>query len=200
VNQGLSPDFWNPNGIGKIICGIVFGMRAVHEKRLIHGNLKPSNILIDKSGQALIGDFGTSRLEIDDATFTGDTGTVHYAAPEMFKDDPYTNKVDVFSFGLILYEILVGSAVFQLSEARFPIMRRILTGDMPEIPARCGPFMQNLIPRCWSLNPGDRPSFEEILDEFRLWDFAIIPDADSDKLRSFAWGITAWEDGNSRLS
>jgi hypothetical protein len=58
--------------------------------------------------------------------------------------------------------------------------------------------MQNLIARCWSLNPEDRPSFDEILEEFWKCDFAIVPGADPDELRSYAWGINAWEDGNSR--
>jgi hypothetical protein len=76
-------------------------------------------------------------------------------------------------------------------------MNRILAGDMPKIPGKCGPFMQNLITRCWSLNPGDRPSFDEILEEFWKCDFAIVPGADSNELRSYAWGINAWEEGNS---
>jgi hypothetical protein len=58
--------------------------------------------------------------------------------------------------------------------------------------------MQNLITRCWSLDPKDRASFDEILEEFQKFDFAIVPGADPNELRSYAWGISAWEDGNSR--
>jgi serine/threonine protein kinase len=161
--------------------------------------LKPSNILIDSLGQALIGDFGTSRLEIDDVTLASDTGTVHYAAPEMFKEGNSTNKADVFWFGLVLYEILVGSAVFLSSAYPKPVMKGILAGDMPESPAKCGKFIQNLIARCWSLNPEDRPSFDQILEEFQTCNFAIVPGADPKQLRSYAWGIIAWEDGNLRF-
>jgi serine/threonine protein kinase len=174
-------------------------MRFVHAKGFIHRDLKPSNILINSLGHALIGDFGTSRLEVDDATLTTEAGTVRYAAPEMFREGEYTNKADVFSFGLVLYEILVGSAVFPSSEYSLPVMKRILAGEMPEIPAKCGQFMQNLISRCWSLNPGDRPSFDQILEEFQRSNFAIVPGADPDELKSYAWGIIAWEDGNSRV-
>jgi hypothetical protein len=56
----------------------------------------------------------------------------------MFKEGEFTNKADDFSFGLVLYEILVGSAVFPSSEYRLEVMKRILNGDMPEIPAKCG--------------------------------------------------------------
>jgi serine/threonine protein kinase len=111
VNTKGSPNFWNPTGIGIIICGAVFGMRFVRSKGFIHQDLKPSTILIDSFGHALIGDFGTRRLETHDATLAIETGTLYYTAPKMFKEGEYTNQADVFSFGLVLSEILVGSAV-----------------------------------------------------------------------------------------
>jgi serine/threonine protein kinase len=83
----------------------------------------------------------------------------------MYREEAYTSKVDVFSFGLILYEILVGTPVFPDSMPPFPIMRQFFEGSMPPIPATCGQFMQQLIPRCWSMNPESRPSFAEILVE-----------------------------------
>jgi serine/threonine-protein kinase len=128
------PSFWDPTGIGIIICGIVLGMRFVHSQGFIHRDLKPSNILINEMGYAMIADFGTSRSECDDCTSTGDTGTVHYAAPEMYKEVGITNKVDVFSFGLILYEILVARPVFRISKAPLRVMKMILGGEMPMIP------------------------------------------------------------------
>jgi serine/threonine protein kinase len=85
----------------------------MHSHRFIHQDLKPSNILLNADGQTLIADFGTSRCKANDHTPTHDTGTPHYAAPELFEDDARTKKVDVFSFGLICYEILVGRAVFR---------------------------------------------------------------------------------------
>jgi serine/threonine protein kinase len=104
---------------GIIICGLVLGMRFVHSQGIMHRDLKPSNILINDLGQTLIGDFGSSRYEWDDATLTGGAGTVNYAAPEQFRDEGTTNKVDIFSFASILYEIYVGSAVFPVGSALF---------------------------------------------------------------------------------
>jgi serine/threonine protein kinase len=155
--------------------------------------LKPSNILLDDLGYPLIGDFGTSRYESDDATFTGETGTVYYAAPEMFKEVIPTTKVDIFSFGLVLYEILVGSPVFPLSMAARPVMKCILNSDMPKIPSTCGEMMQKLIKRCWSMNPGDRPSFDDIFAEFQANNFDIVPGANAITIRDYARGILAWE-------
>jgi hypothetical protein len=188
-----STNFWNPTGKGIIICRIVLGMRCVHSHGILHRDLKPSNILLNDFGYPLIGDFGASRYENDDATPTGEAGTLYYAAPEMFKEEIPTTKVDVFSFGLILYEILVGSPVFPLSMAPFAIMRCILSSDMPEIPASCGEMMQELIKRCWSMNPAARPSFDEIFAESQANNFDIVPGANSNTVRDYARGILAWE-------
>jgi hypothetical protein len=72
-------------------------------------------------------------------------------------------------------------------------MRRIIAGEMPTIPDSCGPFMQGLIPRCWAMNPESRPSFEDILDEFRVNNFALFPAVDATAVREYVTGVLAWE-------
>jgi serine/threonine protein kinase len=188
------PNAWNPTAKAIIITGIVLGMKWVHSHGIIHRDLKPGNIMINALGRVLIGDFGASCLENEDRTMTSETGTVHYAAPEMFQDVQYTNKVDIFSFALIVYEILVGAPVFSHDESPFQVMRRLRSGDMAQIPDSCGWFMQELIPRCWSKDPESRPSFQTILDEFRSNNFAIFPGADATVICEYVCGIFAWED------
>jgi hypothetical protein len=111
----------------------------------------------------------------------------------MSEEDEVDSKCDVFSFGLILYEILVGTPVFGRREPPLPVLRRVCSGAFPPIPPRCGEFMQRLICRCWAQKPGDRPSFEEILIEFRECDFDIVPDCRADEIRDFCDGILQWE-------
>jgi serine/threonine protein kinase len=96
VRSNSIPPFWNPTGIGIIICGIVLGMRFVHSRGFVHRDLKPSNVLINERGEALIADFGATRSEYDDCTWTSEAGTVQYAAPEMYREEVCTNKADVF--------------------------------------------------------------------------------------------------------
>jgi tetratricopeptide (TPR) repeat protein len=194
VRRQRRPPFWNPTGIAIFICGIVLGMRFVHRLGWIHIDLKPRNILVSDTNRALISDFGSGRLEDDDITITSDTGTVYYAAPELYHELPYPNKIDVFSFGLILFEILVGRAVFEEGEQPFPIMKRLREGDFEEIPPSVGDHMQTLISQCWSVDPEKRPSFDDIFRGFEQKEFDVFPNAEALIVREYAREITDEED------
>jgi hypothetical protein len=76
---------------------------------------------------------------------------------------------------------------------QFAIAQKLFRGDMPRIPSECGEFMLGLIHRCWSPEPEDRPSMDEMLNEFRSNDFALIPGAISGIVREYVLGVIAWE-------
>jgi hypothetical protein len=190
VGHGTSFPFWNPTGKGILICGIALGMKFVHSKGIIHGDLKPSNILVSARGEALMSDFGVSRVELNDYTLSLDAGTVNYAAPERFIEDAiHTRQVDVWAFGLVMYEILTGTAVFPSSSDIFPIVRRISSGEMPAVPEECGSLMQELIVKCWTMDPAGRPTIEKIVADFKAAKFRIVPGADPEKLRRYVEAI-----------
>jgi serine/threonine protein kinase len=194
VEAGLWPPFWTPTGRAILITGIVLGMRYVHSKGIIHRDLKPGNILINEEGHSLIGDFGTSRFESNANPLTAESGTVNYAAPELFSDKHIcSTKADVFSFGSVLYEILTGSPVFPHNERPFPVMRKLFAREFPKLPESHGPMMQSLIERCWNLDPRDRPSFDEILNEFCADPEQIVPGADASKISGYVREIISLE-------
>jgi serine/threonine protein kinase len=89
-------------------------MRFIHSESFVHRDLKPGNLLIDERGRCRIGDWGSSKFIVNGVTpWTGGIrGSVQYAAPELYDDPPYSEKIDVFAFGLILYELVVGRPVF----------------------------------------------------------------------------------------
>jgi serine/threonine protein kinase len=185
----------NPTRVGIIICDIVLGMKYVHSRHIIHRDLKPSNILLNGTWRALIGDFGSSRFELDRATLTTESGTVRYAAPGQFEESACcTTKVDVFSFGLILYELLLNRPVFPVSIHPFSVIRAHRDGSRPSIPSSISTFMQELIRRYWSVNPDSRPSFQEILNGFRSIDFDICPNADRAVIRCAVDAVKTWEE------
>jgi serine/threonine protein kinase len=185
ANQGLLPTFWNGTGIGIIICGLVLGMRVVHSRSIIHRDLKPSNVLLDRHGPVLIADFGTSHNEYDDRT-PEEAGTVYYAAPEMFKEDSAcTVKCDIFTFGLIMYEILACKPVFEpQAHPLLSVLRRFRASDFPSIPAEWGTRSVELIPKCWQNALAGRASFKEIFGLLQAAQFEIVPEGNSNDIRN----------------
>src|SRR5262249_25946852 len=135
--KGLSTDeFYN---IG--VQGLE-GLNAAHEKGILHGDIKPENIMITPEGRIKILDFGVARRfslgEPDDATLTVATlsgavnGTPAYMAPEVLMQKPYDGRADLFSLGLVYYEMLGGAQPFE-TDSIAGTMASVLHTDPPPI-------------------------------------------------------------------
>ncbi|PWB74348.1 hypothetical protein C3F09_04080 [candidate division GN15 bacterium] len=98
--------------IGIQVCD---GLQAAHEKGVTHRDIKPSNILIDSHGRTRIVDFGlASVMGLDHLTKTGSTlGTIGYMSPEQVRGEAVDHRTDLFSFGVVLYEMITGHAPFK---------------------------------------------------------------------------------------
>jgi serine/threonine protein kinase len=99
------PPFLNETGIAIIVSGLVLGTRFLHSRGAVHRDLKSENLFLDIDGPLTIGDLGTCRFVSHDGTMTFDVGSYCYMAPEIALGLEYTNAVDVYSFGLILFEV-----------------------------------------------------------------------------------------------
>jgi serine/threonine protein kinase/Flp pilus assembly protein TadD len=112
------------------------GLQAAHESGITHRDIKPSNILIDSHGRARIVDFGlASVLGTEPLTRTGSTlGTIGYMSPEQVRGDKVDHRTDLFSFGVVLYEMLTGHAPFA-AETEAATLHAI-TNAKPELLAR----------------------------------------------------------------
>ncbi|KAI3984305.1 hypothetical protein MKX01_011259 [Papaver californicum] len=107
--SGISKPNWNQRV--QIAFGIARGLMCLHEEcssQIIHCDVKPQNILLDDSFTAKIADFGLAKLLMHDQTRirTGVRGTRGYVAPDWFRNAPITVKVDVYSFGIVLLELI----------------------------------------------------------------------------------------------
>jgi serine/threonine protein kinase len=106
-----------------------------------------------------------------------------YTAPELYERE-YNWRVDVFSFAMVLYEILVERAVYAgYSEER--TMYLVRTGTRAELPPGMSEEVKSLITRCWQGDPDRRPSFSDILRDLEQIDFKILPDVDSSAVKKF---------------
>ncbi|GKV22380.1 hypothetical protein SLEP1_g32260 [Rubroshorea leprosula] len=151
---------------------IARGMAYLHNEPnvIIHRDLKPRNVLLVNSSadHLKVGDFGLSKLikvqnSHDVYKLTGETGSYRYMAPEVFKHRRYDKKVDVFSFAMILYEMLEGEPPFSSYEP-YEAAKYVADGHRPIFRTKsCLPELRDLTEKCWAADMNQRPSFLEIL-------------------------------------
>jgi serine/threonine protein kinase len=138
----------------------------------------------------LIGDFGSSRFQADSAIPTREAATIEYAAPEQYEETATpTPKSDVFSFGRILYELLVRSPVFSPSQSRFDVVRCLCKRERRKVLDSCRFFLQDVIRRCWAHDPDARTTLDQIRCDFRHYNFDIVPKAAPNEIQDYSDGI-----------
>ncbi|CAL9180388.1 unnamed protein product [Musa hybrid cultivar] len=142
---------------------IAKGMEYVHGSGFIHRDLKSDNLLIFADKSIKIADFGVARIEVKPEGMTPETGTYRWMAPEMIQHRPYNQKVDVYSFGIVLWELITGMLPFQNMSAVQAAFAVVNKGVRPVVPQDCLPALGEIMTRCWDADPDVRPSFSEIV-------------------------------------
>lgn len=163
-----------PSTALKFAMDIARGMNYLHENKpepIIHRDLEPSNILRADSGHLKVADFGISELfKVTDNVkqeklMTYNDTTWRYVAPEVFRNEDYDTKVDVFSFALILQEMIEGcQPFFTMDENDVP--KAYVANERPPFNAPSKSYahgLKELIEQCWHENPNERPTFRNII-------------------------------------
>lgn len=155
--------YLSPTKKSIIACKVSQAMEQLHSARIIHRDLKSANILLDKDDLPHVCDFGLVGFQ-NSETKTGFIGTAQWMAPEILRSSPfYDEKVDIYSFGVLLWELLTLSEPYKGMTQDQMVLNILEKGTRPEIPPNSGPSkLIELIKRCWSENPIDRPSFQQI--------------------------------------
>eukprot|EP00516_Mucochytrium_quahogii_P001350 CAMPEP_0203761766 /NCGR_PEP_ID=MMETSP0098-20131031/14788_1 /ASSEMBLY_ACC=CAM_ASM_000208 /TAXON_ID=96639 /ORGANISM=" , Strain NY0313808BC1" /LENGTH=542 /DNA_ID=CAMNT_0050655899 /DNA_START=421 /DNA_END=2049 /DNA_ORIENTATION=- len=152
---------------------LALGMNFLHlcDPCIVHRDLKPSNILLTADGNVRITDFGLSKFipsknkKMNDRfTMTGETGSYRFMAPEVFKHEQYNEKVDVYSFALIVYWMQVGVRPFvHYTDPVAAVRAAALEGVRPTFGKKCDKHLVNLLQECWQQDGERRPAFSEVL-------------------------------------
>ena len=142
---------------------ICLALKHIHEKKIIHRDLKSANIFLMKSGLIKLGDFGIAKgfqNTIDKAkTFVG---TPYYLSPEIFENKPYDSKSDIWSLGVLLYEMMTFKMPFSASS--FPVLSvKIMRGKYPPPPQIYSKDLRDIVSNCLMINPIKRPTIQQIL-------------------------------------
>merc|ERR1712000_630241 len=156
------------------------GVAYLHQKKLIHRDLKSQNLLVNDLWQCKVADFGISTVNPTITRAMTCIGTPVYMAPEVLSKNKYSEKADVYSFGIVLAEIFTGALPYseppfdKMNQAQ--LMYQILEqGARPNIES-LNISLQQLIRDCWNTDPRLRPSFAEAVVRLRRLKAERVPE------------------------
>ena len=145
----------------KIFIQMVRGLKSLHDLKILHRDLKSANIFLFSDGTAKIGDLNVSKVAQKGLGYT-QTGTPYYASPEVWNENPYDNKSDIWSLGCVTYEMLTLHPPFRAKNME-ELYNRVIKGQYKKIGDKYSEDMNEIIRFLLKVNPKDRPNCDEIL-------------------------------------
>ncbi|KAD2806035.1 hypothetical protein E3N88_39412 [Mikania micrantha] len=149
--------------LGEYRRAVSWSKYLVSSGGILHRDLKSENLLLGEDMCLKVADFGISCLESQCGSAKGFTGTYRWMAPEMIREKKHTKKIDVYSFAIVLWELLTALTPFDdmtPEQAAFAVCQK---NARPPLPDSCPTVFRQLISRCWSSKPEKRPGFDEIV-------------------------------------
>ena len=152
---------FSENDAWKIFIQITKGLHDLHSYNILHRDLKSANVFLFRDGTAKLGDLNVSKIAARGLGCT-QTGTPYYASPEVWKDNPYNLKSDIWSLGCLCYEILMLKTPFR-AQTMEGLYRKVMKGKYPEISKQYSNKFDFIISNMLQLKPEDRPTTGDIL-------------------------------------
>ncbi|RIB23168.1 kinase-like domain-containing protein [Gigaspora rosea] len=159
---------------------IASDLQIIHSHDLIHRDLHSGNILLNSVKSAYIADLGLL-ISVNSASISKSDricGILPYIAPEVFENKQYTKASDIYSFGIIMWEVLYGKPItFELkskAQSELQFQMQICNGLRPHIYENTPKCCADLMKRCWNIEAKGRPTATEICDIFAEWHYSEI--------------------------
>ncbi len=149
---------------------IARGVEYLHQHEYIHRDIKSGNVLLMENLSAKICDFGSAKLTKNASFQSFPTGTHQWKSPEATRGEEVSSSWDVYSYGILVWELVTHKIPFshlnlRIPEEEYVLQMKISNGERPRIPDSCDPKLASLLRRCWAEDPGSRPTFTEILTD-----------------------------------
>eukprot|EP00906_Rhabdomonas_costata_P007737 RCo011079 len=142
---------------------VCMALKHLHDKKILHRDLKGQNVFLTSNNMVKLGDFGISTILLNtNAQARTMCGTPYYFSPELCQNKPYNNKSDIWSLGCVLYELTTLKHAFDGSNMK-GLLQKIIRGVYPPVPSCYSGFLVRLIDSMLQRNPADRPSVTAIL-------------------------------------
>ncbi|MCQ2820795.1 MAG: protein kinase [archaeon] len=153
--------FFEESEIWRVMIQLVKGLKALHDLKILHRDLKSANVFLLTDGSAKLGDLNVSKVARRGLGYT-QTGTPYYASPEVWKDQPYDNKSDIWSLGCVLYEMITLRPPFR-AENMEGLYNKVIKGQIHRIPERFSSDLDTMVRLLIQVHPENRPSCDQIL-------------------------------------
>ena len=149
-----------------IAIGIIDALKHLHSLPIIHRDVKPVNVILDHRFMPKLCDFGVSRFLAKGRAMTDGIGTASHMAPELISSNFYNTKVDIFAYGITLFEMLEKRKAFKGNMKE--VIQKIKSGQRPNFVRKNNPpGLVELIQKCWDANPDKRPSAVQVYKKFK---------------------------------
>lgn len=172
-----------------ILVGICRAMNFIHQQNYIHRDLKPDNVVIDEHFHPhLTGFMLLDKYELG-KKFEQACGTIIFMAPEVINESEYDLKADVYSFAILMYQVVTGTCankIYPDIHSPFQLYKLVAEGRRPEFKAPIKKSIQTLIEQCWSLKPSDRLTFEQLFQKLAYDPEYYLDGADANKVKAYA--------------
>lgn len=144
---------------------ICLALKHVHDRKILHRDIKSQNIFLTKDGTVQLGDFGIARV-LNSTVELARTciGTPYYLSPEICENKPYNNKSDIWALGCVLYEMCTLKHAFEAGNMKNLVLK-IISGSCPPVSLHYSYDLRNLLSQLFKRNPTDRPSVNSILEK-----------------------------------
>ncbi|XP_046513080.1 serine/threonine-protein kinase Nek1 isoform X7 [Equus quagga] len=144
---------------------ICLALKHVHDRKILHRDIKSQNIFLTKDGTIQLGDFGIARV-LNSTVELARTciGTPYYLSPEICENKPYNNKSDIWALGCVLYEMCTLKHAFEAGNMKNLVLK-IISGSFPPVSLHYSYDLRSLLSQLFKRNPRDRPSVNSILEK-----------------------------------